>query len=144
MDGSFALGNLCFNRLRLKQWFFCSLSAVYAESETKETLNKSSAAEQRIFSSIRSVSKVGNTSSIPPLLKLSAEEKSLAVSTCRFIQSFPKFAHLASAEFHIAKQYFTAEGNFVCPQGQIYLKKMHKIKIKYKKKVPESFDSRTF
>ncbi|MCI7573773.1 MAG: hypothetical protein MSS94_03365, partial [Clostridiales bacterium] len=49
---------------------------------TRETLNKSSAAEQRIFSSIRSVSKVGNTSSIPPLLKLSAEEKSLAVSTC--------------------------------------------------------------
>ena len=55
----------------------------------REALNKSSAAEQRIFFSIRAVSKVGNTSSIPPLLKLSAEEKSLAVSTCRFVQRFP-------------------------------------------------------
>ena len=56
---------------------------------SREPLNKSSAAEQRSFSSIRAVSKVGNTYSIPPLLKLSAEEKSLAASSCRFNQSFP-------------------------------------------------------
>ena len=38
----------------------------------REPLNKSSSAEQRIFSSIRAVSKVGNTYSIPPLLKPSS------------------------------------------------------------------------
>ena len=57
----------------------------------RETLNKSSAADRRIFSSVRSASKVGNTSSISPLLKLSTEEKYLAVNTCRFIQSSLRF-----------------------------------------------------
>ena len=54
----------------------------------KESLNKSSSAEQRIFSSIRAASKAGNTYSIPPLLNPSAREKSLAVGSCRFNQSF--------------------------------------------------------
>ena len=57
----------------------------------RETLNKSSAADRRIFSSVRSASKVGNTSSISPLLKLLTEEKYLAVNTCRFIQSSLRF-----------------------------------------------------
>ena len=52
-------------------------------------MNKSSSAEQRIFSPSRAVSKVGNTQSIPPLLKPSSGEKSLAVSSRQFIQSFP-------------------------------------------------------
>ena len=34
--------------------------------------------------------KLGNTYSIPPISKLSLEPKSLAVSSCRFHQSFPK------------------------------------------------------
>ena len=56
----------------------------------KETLNKSSAAGQRIFCPIRAVLKMGNTYSIPPFPELSAEPKSSAVSSCRFNQSFPK------------------------------------------------------
>ena len=55
----------------------------------KETLNKSSAAERRIFCLIRSVLKTGNTYSIPSFLELSAKSKSSAVSSCRFNQSFP-------------------------------------------------------
>ena len=55
----------------------------------REPLNQSSAAEQRIFSPIRSASKAGNTYSIPPLLELSASEKTLAASACRLNQSFP-------------------------------------------------------
>ena len=62
----------------------------------KETLNKSSSAEQRIFSSIRAASKAGNTQSIPPLLNPSAREKSLAVGSCRFIQSFLREDHRLS------------------------------------------------
>ena len=53
-----------------------------------ETLNNSSAAEQRIFSPIRAVQKTGNTYSIPPFSEPSAGEKSLAASSCRIIQSF--------------------------------------------------------
>ena len=53
-----------------------------------ETLNKSPSAEQRIFFSIRAVLKAGNTQSIPPLSEPSAKEKSLAVGSCRFLQSF--------------------------------------------------------
>ena len=41
----------------------------------------------------------------------------------RWCGKWNEIAHSASAEFHIAKQYFTAEGNFTCPQGQISLKK---------------------
>ena len=59
--------------------------------DAKEPLNKSSAAEQQIFSLIRAASKTGNTYSIPPFLNLSAEEKSLAVSTCQLNQSFPNY-----------------------------------------------------
>ena len=47
----------------------------------RESLNKSSAAEQRIFCPIRTVWKTGNTSSIPPFPKLSPETKSPAVSS---------------------------------------------------------------
>ena len=56
----------------------------------REPLNKSTSAEQRIFFPGCAVSKVGNTYSIPPLLKPSSSEKSFAVSSCRFIQSFLK------------------------------------------------------
>ena len=59
-----------------------------AADKYRETLNKSSAAGRRIFCPIRSVLKVGNTYSIPPLSELSAEPKSSAASSCRFNQSF--------------------------------------------------------
>ena len=55
---------------------------------TKEPLNKSSSAGRRIFCPTRAVLKAGNTYSIPPLSELSAETKSSAASSCRFIQSF--------------------------------------------------------
>lgn len=54
-----------------------------------EALNPSSAAEGWIFSSSCVVPKLGNTFSIPPILEPSSEEKSLSLSTCRRIQSFP-------------------------------------------------------
>ena len=54
----------------------------------KEPLNKSSAAEQRIFFPIHAEWKTGNTRSIPLFSILLSEEKSLAVSSCRFNQSF--------------------------------------------------------
>ena len=54
-----------------------------------ETLNKSPSAEQRIFFPSCAVLKAGNTQSIPPLLIPSSGEKSHAVSSRRFIQSFP-------------------------------------------------------
>ena len=63
-------------------------SAEICYTEPWESLNKSSSAEQRIFSSIRAASKAGNTYSIPPLLKPSSREKSRAVSSRRFNQSF--------------------------------------------------------
>ena len=53
-----------------------------------ESLNRPSSAEQRIFFPSCAVSKVGNTQSIPTLLKLSSGEKSLAVSSRRPNQSF--------------------------------------------------------
>ena len=55
--------------------------------EIKEPLNKSSAGEPRIFWSIHSVLKMGNTQSIPSFSELLPESKSLAVSSCRFNQS---------------------------------------------------------
>ena len=64
----------------------------------KETLNKSAAAERRAFCPIRAVPKLGNTQSIPTILVLSAEPKSLAVSSCRFNQSFPKCRTLSYPE----------------------------------------------
>ena len=59
--------------------------------QSKEPLNKSPAAEQRIFFPIGSVWKTWNTYSIPSFFKLSAEKKSLAVSSCGFNQSFPNW-----------------------------------------------------
>jgi len=50
----------------------------------QEPLNKSSAAEGRIFSARSSASKAGNTSSIPLLLMSWPVEKSLVLSSCRF------------------------------------------------------------
>ena len=55
---------------------------------TLESLNKSSSAEQRIFCPNHAVRKTGNTYSIPTFSALSLGTKSLAVSTCRFNQSF--------------------------------------------------------
>ena len=63
----------------------------YDEERTKEPLNNSAAAGWRVFCPIRSVLKLGNTQSIPPILVLSAEPKSLATSSCRIIQRFPKY-----------------------------------------------------
>ena len=60
-----------------------------ADDIPREALNKSSSAEQRIFCPIRAVRKTGNTSSIPVFFELSPVTKSLAVSSCRFNQSFP-------------------------------------------------------
>ena len=54
----------------------------------KEPLNKSSAAEQRIFFPIHAEWKTGNTRSIPLFSILLSEKKSLAASSCLFIQSF--------------------------------------------------------
>ncbi len=66
------------------------MKSASAESEdSKEPLNKSSSAECRIFCPIRTVQKVGNTYSIPPLFELSAVPKSLDISSCRFSQRFP-------------------------------------------------------
>ena len=61
---------------------------VYLHHGTMEPLNKSSAAEQRIFFAHSSVPKTGNTYSIPPLSISRLVEKSLAVSSCRLNQSF--------------------------------------------------------
>ena len=60
------------------------------EGFIRDTLNNSSAAGQRSFSSIRGVPKTGNPYRIPPFSEPSAGEKSLAASSCRIIQSFPK------------------------------------------------------
>ena len=73
---------------------------------SKETLNNSSAAGQRIFSPIRAVQKTENTYRIPPFSEPSAGEKSLAASSCRMIQSFlsrqrmsgPRVAHFLQRE----------------------------------------------
>ena len=54
-----------------------------------ETLNKSSAAERRIFCSQAAVQKMGNTYSIPSFSEPCLKAKSLAASSCRFNQSFP-------------------------------------------------------
>ena len=59
-------------------------------SVIKETLNKSSAAGQRIFCPHTAVQKAGNTYSIPPLSEPCLETKSLAASSCRLNQSFLK------------------------------------------------------
>ena len=56
----------------------------------RETLNKSSAAGQRIFCPHAALRKVGNTQSIPPLFEACLWTKSLAASSCRFNQSFPR------------------------------------------------------
>ena len=64
------------------------MCGILKNNVSKETLNKSSAAERRIFCIIRSVLKTGNTYSIPSFLELSAKSKSPAVSSCRFIESF--------------------------------------------------------
>ena len=80
---------------------------------SRESLNKSSAAEQRIFSPSCAVSKVGNTYSIPPLLILSSGEKSLAVSFCRFNQSFPKNA--------FKNQIKWTAGAFIKSNGEVFL-----------------------
>ena len=53
-----------------------------------ETLNQSSAAEQRVFCPHAAGRKTGNTSSIPPFSGLCLRTKSLAVSSRRFNQSF--------------------------------------------------------
>ena len=66
---------------------------------------KSSAADRRIFSLIRAVPKVGNTYSIPPLLEPSAEEKSLAVSSCRFNQSFPNLNPIKQKNIELLEVY---------------------------------------
>ena len=60
----------------------------------KEPLNKSSAAGKLIFFPIHAEWKTGNTRSIPLFSILLSEKKSLAVSSCRFNQSFPNMIRL--------------------------------------------------
>ena len=69
--------------------FFAGRAALEDKYNTWEPLNKSSAAEQRIFFLIHAEWKTGNTRSIPLFSILLSEKKSLAVSSCRFNQSFP-------------------------------------------------------
>ena len=64
----------------------------FSDVNSKEPLNKSSAAERRIFYTNRAVRKMENTYSIPSFFVLSLGAKSLAVSSCRFNQSFPTLA----------------------------------------------------
>ena len=59
-------------------------------SFSKEPLNNSATAGWRVFCPIRAVPKLGNTQSIPAISVLSAEPKSLATSSCRMIQRFPR------------------------------------------------------
>ena len=54
----------------------------------KEPLNKSSAAGKLIFFPIHAEWKTGNTRSIPLFSILLSDKKSLAASSCLFIQSF--------------------------------------------------------
>ena len=68
----------------------------------KEPLNKSSAAEQRIFFPIHAEWKTGNTRSIPLFSILLSEKKSLAVSSCRFNQSFLNQIAKLTEEGHLA------------------------------------------
>ena len=71
----------------------------------EESLNKSSAAERRIFCPSRAVPKTGNTYSIPSFSELSSESKSPAVGSCRLNQSFLKISDCKHADnftlFHI-------------------------------------------
>ena len=89
----------------------------------KESLNKSSSAEQRIFSSIRAASKAGNTYSIPPLLNPSSREKSLAVGSRRFNQSFLK-SHSPNS-----RVFCRHEMGLYTRHGCILLSKSHASKI---------------
>ena len=70
----------------------------------KEALNKSSAVGRRIFCPIRAVLKLENTPSIPPIQEPSAEPKSLAANTCRFVQSFLKSFLLSGIDGRNATQ----------------------------------------
>ena len=56
----------------------------------RKPLNNSATAGWRVFCPIRAVPKLGNTQSIPAISVLSAEPKSLATSSCRIIQRFPR------------------------------------------------------
>ena len=61
---------------------------LFLHRKVKETLKESSAAEQRIFRPQASVRKTGNTQSIPSFPVPCLEPKSLAVGSCRSLQSF--------------------------------------------------------
>ena len=58
----------------------------------RETLNKSTSAEQRIFYPQSAVRKTENTQSIPSFSVPCLRTKSLAVSSRGFIQSFPRIS----------------------------------------------------
>ena len=73
----------------------------------REPLNKSSAAEERIFFARSSASKAGNTSSIPLLLMLRPVKKSLALTSCRFNQRFPRSLHKGAKWLSAAVSLFT-------------------------------------
>ena len=70
------------------------MDAAFPFSETgtglfEEPLIHSSAAEQRVFCLIRAVLKFENIQSISEIPALSAESKSLAVSSCRMKSELP-------------------------------------------------------
>ena len=83
-------GELCFRRNDSYSW---------------EPLNKSSAAEQRIFCSLSAVWKIGNTYSIPRFPKLSEEAKSLAVSSCRFKEALNNSARAGGERFFPSRRF---------------------------------------
>jgi hypothetical protein len=66
----------------------CIFNHSWSVFTIKEPLNKSPAAGERIFFVRSSASKAGNTQSIPLLLMLRPDKKSLAPRPCRFNQRF--------------------------------------------------------
>ena len=78
------------HRQKYSRMFRLAIGGFIGSVQSRETLNKSPAAGQRIFCSQAAVPKTGKTYSIPPFLEPCLETKSLAASSCRFNQSFPR------------------------------------------------------
>ena len=67
----------------------------YTIRDIRQHRKNASAAGWRVFSPIRAVWKTGNTPSIPLFSKGSAEEKSLATGSCRFMRCWHKIKRLS-------------------------------------------------
>ena len=127
---SAAMGN-CFQAIsQLHTEGFLTPTALWAAGvrngnlpRPKEALNQSPSAEQRIFFPAHAASKAGNTYSIPPLLNPSSREKSLAVGSRRFNQSFLK-SHSPNS-----RVFCRHEMGLYTRHGCILLSKSHASKI---------------